>query len=129
MVSIPLIPGTVIGVRVGIATHVGIVTDRTDINGVPMVISNSHRAGCVAEEPLRVFQGIFQLVPVAQPAIVPSWQVIERARQKLGARWDLFSWNCEHFVHWAFGQEPRSPQLQALVITTVFSLIATMSRA
>lgn len=121
-------PGQVIGVRVGFITHVGIVTDRT-VNGEPMVISNSLRRGEVAEEPLSMFKGAFELVPVEKPAAMPAWIVLSRAREKLGTQWKLTSWNCEHFVTWAFGHEPQSKQLQAGVVTGVIALFSILNRA
>lgn len=125
---VSFIPGQAIGVRVGVVTHVGIVTDRT-MNNEPMVISNSLRSGCVAEEPLSVFKGALEIVSVAQPASVPAWQVLARAREKLGIRWNLLSWNCEHFVTWAFGLKPHSRQLQAGMFTGALALLAFMNRA
>lgn len=122
MITHTLLPGAVVGVRVGLITHVGIVTDR-HVDGQPMVISNSMRSGRVEEEPWRVFQGPFPLVSVTQPAALPAWQVLSRARQKLGTRWNLFSWNCEHFVAWAFGRNPQSPQLRAGVISGLAALM------
>lgn len=127
MITCNLAPGAVIGVRLGLITHVGIVTDR-HVDGQPMVISNSLRSGRVEEEPLRVFQGAFPLVPVTQPAAMPVGEVLSRARQKLGTRWDLLSWNCEHFVHWAFGQGPKSPQLRAGLISGLAVLMAMLAR-
>ncbi len=127
MITCNLTPGTVVGTRVGLITHVGIVTDR-HAGGQPMVISNSMRSGRVEEEPLRIFQGGFPLVPVTQPALVPASEVLSRARQKLGTRWDLLSWNCEHFVHWAFGQDPKSPQLRAGLISGLAFLMAILAR-
>jgi hypothetical protein len=127
VITCNLTPGTVVGTRVGLITHVGIVTDR-HAGGQPMVISNSMRSGRVEEEPLRIFQGGFPLVPVTQPALVPASEVLSRARQKLGTRWDLLSWNCEHFVHWAFGQDPKSPQLRAGLISGLAFLMAILAR-
>lgn len=118
-------PGDVIGVRVGPVTHVGIVSDRY-VGGEPLVISNSHRAGGVAEEPLSVFRGGYQLVSVPQSSTIARWQIPARARQMLGSRWNLFSWNCEHFVHWASGLKPRSPQLDQ---ASAFVGIALLIRA
>lgn len=111
---VTLHPGDTIGVRVGFVTHVGIVSDRYS-DGAPMVISNSHRAGGVTEEPMSVFQGRYPLVSVAQPKTLPAGHILSLARQKLGTRWNLLSWNCEHFVHWAHGLEPKSPQLSHAV--------------
>jgi len=116
-------PAQVIGVRVGLVTHIGIVSDQR-ADGVPMVISNSLRAGGVAEEPLSVFQGHHPLVPVAQPAVLPAWYVLSRARQMLGTRWNLLTWNCEHFVYWTHGLESKSPQLNRAFLGLAVLLIA-----
>jgi hypothetical protein len=126
---VTLNPGITIGVRVGPVIHVGIVSDRNS-GGMPMVISNSFRAGGVAEEPLSVFQGGYPLVSVAQPTVLPSWHILSRARQMLGTRWNLLSWNCEHFVYWAHGLEPKSPQLkQAGAYIGLAALLMTVGRA
>lgn len=126
MITCNLTPGTVVGARLGLITHVGIVSDRY-ADGQLMVISNSMRSGRVEEEPLHTFQGGFPLVSVTQPALVPASEVLSRARLKLGTRWDLLSWNCEHFVHWAFGQDPKSPQLRAGLISGLAVLIAVLA--
>ena len=48
-------------------------------------------------------------------------QVLQRARSRIGETWNLF-WNCEHFVKWAHGLRPRSPQLVAgLILMCVFT--------
>ena len=126
---VTLNPGDTIGVRIGFVTHVGIVTDRY-FDGMPMVISNSHRAGGVAEEPLAVFQGSYPLVPVVQPRALPVGHILFLSRQKLGTRWNLLSWNCEHFVRWAYGLEPMSPQLkQASVVVGLVALLVTFGKA
>jgi len=117
-------PGQLIGVRVGPVIHLGIVSDRY-VDGLPMVISNSLRSGCVAEEPFAVFKGGWEFIPVAQPANLPTWYVLSRARQMLGTRWNLISWNCEHFAYWVFGHESESPQLkQAGVMLGIAILLA-----
>ena len=106
-----LAPGTVIAVWVGFIRHVGIVTDRT-YGAHPSVISNSHRAGGVIEEPLPVFSSGQDVDVVGYPGSLPPQQVLQKARSRIGETWDLF-WNCEHFVKWAHGLRPRSPQLVA----------------
>lgn len=121
-----LYPGKVIGVRVGLVTHKGIVSGRNSY-GEWMVISNSKRAGGVYEEPLSVFQGRYKLVPVKQPlSDMPTWLVLVQARKMLGARWDVSTWNCEHFVNYAFGLKLESPQLQAAVAMLGIAGIAIM---
>lgn len=115
-------PGQLIGVRVGPVIHLGIVSDRY-AQGLPMVFSNSLRSRCVEEEPLAVFQGAYEFVSVAQPANLPAWYVLSRARQMLGTRWNLISWNCEHFVYWVFGHEPESPQLKRVGVILGIALL------
>jgi hypothetical protein len=55
--------------------------------------------------------------------------VIARARLKVGAANNLFSWNCEHLVSWAHGESPRSPQIERAVfcagLLALFALIVT----
>lgn len=122
-------PGEVIGVRVGLVTHVGIVSDRY-AEGMPMVISNSHRAGCVAEEPLNIFQSKYSLVLVPQTLTLPPSLILSRAREKLGTKWNLITWNCEHFVHWALGLEPKSPQLnQAIAVAGGLAALMRLAQA
>ncbi len=123
---IPLHPGQIIGVRVGPVIHLGIVSDHCDAMGLPMIYSNSFRSGRVALEPLAVFKGVYEFVSVAQPADVPAWQVLARAQQMLGIRWNLFSWNCEHFVFSAYGLMPQSPQLNGAGVVVGLALLLTM---
>jgi len=110
---VTLRPGQIIGVRVGTVTHLGIVSDHFDEHGIPLIYSNSLRSGRVALEPLVEFKGPYEFATVAQPTNLPAWQVLARARHMLGMRWNLFTWNCEHFVFSAYGLPPQSPQLQA----------------
>lgn len=109
-----LAPGTVIAVWVGPIQHVGVVSDRMH-GSHPNVISNSHRAGRVIEEPLPVFAGGRPVNVVGYLGNLSPQKVLQRARSRIGETWDLF-WNCEHFVKWAHGLRPRSPQLVAGVI-------------
>lgn len=123
---VTLLPGQTIGVRVGPVIHLGIVSDRSDANGSPMIYSNSLRSGCVTLEPLAVFKGVYDFVTVAQPTNLPARQVLSRAHKMLGIRWNLFSWNCEHFVFSAYGLLPQSPQLQAAGAMIGLALLLTM---
>lgn len=109
-------PGAVVSVRVlGPFRHVGIVTDRWR-NGMPMVISNSRRRGCVTEESWAEFtQGNPERVD-ATPSCLPATEVLANARRELGRRYDILKFNCEHFVRRAHGVAEESPQLQAVVV-------------
>lgn len=116
-------PGTVVAVSVGTVDHVGILTDQI-VGGAPTVISNSMRAGGVAEDPLHTFGGGREIRVLGHPGHLSQREVLRRARSQLGKRWRLFSWNCEHFVHWAHGLKPSSPQL-----TVGISLLALLGIA
>lgn len=122
-----LAPGTVIAVWVGFIRHVGIVTDR--MYGAYLgVISNSYRAGRVAEEPLPVFAGGRSVNVIGYLSDLPPQQVLRRARSRIGEAWDLPNWNCEHFVRWAHGLQPRSPQLVAgVVLICAFAVLVVAS--
>lgn len=122
-------PGQTIGVRVGTVTHLGIVSNHFDEQGIPLIYSNSLRSGRVALEPLVVFKGPYEFATVAQPTNLPAWQVLARARRMLGMPWNLFTWNCEHFVFSAYGLPPQSPQLdRAGAMLGLALLFATIAR-
>lgn len=106
-----LMPGTVISVDMGLYDHIGIVTDQY-VNGVPAVISNSLKNGGVSEESLADFTGGHLVSTVGYLGNLPVRQVLQRARSKIGTKWDLLLWNCEHFVRWAHGLNPASPQVR-----------------
>ena len=104
------IPGTIVAVAVGPVEHVGILAGQTP-DGRLTVISNSRRAGGVVEEPIDSFAGGAKVRVLSYPGILAPAAVVWRARSRLGQRWNLFNWNCEHFVRWVHGLKPTSPQL------------------
>lgn len=103
-------PGTVVAIDVGLIEHVGIVTNHI-VAGQPTVISNSFKTGGVAEEPLQSFANGHQVRVIGYLGKLSPSEVVQRARSQIGKAWDLFQWNCEHFVHWAHGLKPKSQQL------------------
>ena len=110
-----LSPGTVVSVPVfGLLSHVGIVSDRVGHDGCPMVISNSQRRRGGAEESWSDFTQGKEAKVEPLSSSLPWWEVLDRARSRLGRRWDLLVWNCEHFVRYSLGLEPKSPQLRAV---------------
>jgi len=112
------VSGTVIEVDFGLYRHLAIVSERF-MNGLPMLISSSLRTWEVREEAWdtvvngRKWRSLGLIGPCT-----PS-EVLRRARSKIGTKWNLFSWNCEHFVYWASGVRPRSPQLRVVVTSLV----------
>ena len=119
-----LLPGTILAVDSGFYRHVGIVTDRT-MDGRPMVISNSFRKGGVFEEPWDDFSCHQHVAVQGYPGQLDADSVLRRARTKTGTRWNLFVWNCEHFVYWAHGLRPHSPQL--ITMSACASIIASIT--
>ena len=108
-----LCPGTIVAIDNGFYRHVGIVTDRSQ-NGKPMVISNSFRRRGVFEEQWNDFSCHQNVIIHDYPGRLNSKSVVQRARSRIGTKWNLFDWNCEHFVYWSHGLEPHSPQIMSL---------------
>jgi hypothetical protein len=117
-----LIPGTVVSVAIGPIKHFGIISDRQGLQG-PFIISCSQRTGCVAEEAAQAFANGGNINIHGYPSQLNSYQVLQRARSKLGTKYDLLKWNCEHFVRWTHNLKAESPQLQATAILGVLSLL------
>ena len=109
VVSIPTFP---------VFRHKGIVSDRW-YGGKPMIISNSARSGGVREEPWDVFAEDHVVAVDGYPGDLPNHEVVSRARSFIGTRYDLFSWNCEHFVAEAHGLKPQSPQVAVTVAIAI----------
>jgi hypothetical protein len=122
-----LTTGTVIEVDFGIFKHPAIVSDRW-FGGKPMLLSNSCRQGGVVEEDWSSCIGNRRIRTVGFPGNLSPEEVLARARSKSGEKWNLFTWNCEHFVHWAHGLRQQSPQLRSFVtISFVFLAVIALS--
>jgi len=115
-------PGTIVSVAIGPLTHFGIISDQQGA-GFPYIISCSRRTGQVAEETATVFANGDNIKVHDYPGQLNPYQVIQRARSKLGTKYDLFKWNCEHFVRWAHDLKLESPQLQIAAILGVVSFL------
>ncbi|MCK9345048.1 MAG: lecithin retinol acyltransferase family protein [Candidatus Pacebacteria bacterium] len=117
--------GTVLSTSRFLYRHLGILTGRF-INGFPTVISNSGDGGMVIEESLSQFQGTGDLQVVGYLGTLPQDVVLARAQAKLGSKYSLLTWNCEHFVRHAHGLKQESPQVVAAV--SLFALLLVVSR-
>lgn len=114
-------PGAIVTVWVfPFFRHKGIVSDRL-LGGKPMVISNSARTGVVAEEPWDVFAAGQQVLVNAYPGCLLSAEVVNRARSRLGTKYRLLDWNCEHLVSFAHGLPPKSPQVAIVVAAALIA--------
>lgn len=112
-----LIPGTVVQIDFGFYKHPGLVTDRI-LNAKPMVISNSLRKRGVYEESWEEFSQGKQVEIGGYPGSLSPGEVLERARSKIGSKWNVFIWNCEHFINWSHGLKTRSTQVRIYTTCT-----------
>lgn len=107
--------------------HYGVLL--THGNGAAVVYANSPGHG-VARQSLPEFSAgreiRFEPAPVA--ATPTPWEVIARAEGMVGRSYDLFRFNCDHFVAAAFGSKPESRQLQAAAIVVGAALLGRLSR-
>jgi hypothetical protein len=119
--------GTVIRVNCGLYDHVALLGDRL-INGERSVLSFSAQTRGLAEMGVSAFAG-GRAVTIdgylgSQP---PEW-VIWRARLKFGQGYSWTEFNCEHFVRYAHGVLPESPQLHKLgFLGGLLSVVALVS--
>ena len=117
--------GTRVSVRFlfGLFEHVGLVSGYY-ANGEPAIVSISAAKGFV-QEPLSAFAAGQQWFYKEAPrGLAPEW-VVMRALSMAGRPYDLFSWNCEHLVSYAYGQKAHSPQLAAIVATAIGAVAVT----
>ena len=114
-------PGSVVSTPIIFGLrHYGIVSDRWE-NDMPMVISGSNRMGEVVEESWTVFAPSGQWRREALIGPISGLAAVARARTRIGSKYELLSWNCDHLAHYAVGLSPRSPQL-ALVCAGLATL-------
>ncbi len=106
------LPGTTVKIWCATYWHFGLV-DQTGMR----VIHNSKKHGKVVRESLAAFAGDAD-VHVCQEVFSRNvFAAIQRAENAIGMAYDLWKANCEHFVRWAHGLEPASPQLQRALAT------------
>lgn len=124
-------PGTVISVPTHIIyRHVGLVSDLRDMNGIPLIISNSPKAGGIIEETLAAFCGDRAWrYEETSSKLTPS-QVIYRARTCRRQEYDAISWNCETFKNYCHGMPEESPQVAFTIGLIIAGLVlAAAARA
>jgi len=122
-------PGTVLSTGRPGFRHFGVSTDNY-INGLPTVISNTGKYGKVVEESLEQFKEQGDLKIEGYWSSLTPQDVLRRAREKLGTRYLLLNWNCEHFVRFIHGLEPESPQVAFVGMMVICAiLLIGLSRA
>lgn len=122
-------PGTVVSVPAYIFfRHKGVVSDRWHY-GKAMVISNSARAGGIAEEPWDVFTSGQPWTDEGHPGNLPPWEVLQRARSAHRTQYNVLDWNCENFVAYCHGLPPNSPQLAAVALLALAGIALVAARS
>lgn len=112
-----LTPGTVIAIRYSMYKHFAIVSDQcSEINDseLPNLISLSYRTGTVQEEPWHVVVGDKLVEKSLISGTNSLHDVLARAREciQLGIKYELLTFNCEHFVRYAHGLPIESIQVK-----------------
>lgn len=117
-------PGSVVAIQLPFYRHFGIVTDRF-WQGERTVISNSWKAGGVVEQPIAEFCDGLSIMDVTYPGLLTAQIVVRRATSRLGEKYSLLTWNCEHLFRFAHGLTPSSPQIGAMLLAGLtFILLA-----
>jgi hypothetical protein len=106
-----VVPGCVIAITCWWGEHWGIVG--ADLYGRLTVISNRGLRGGVTEEFWQDVVGNAKWRIVDLASELHPYFVVERARSRIGTRYDFFKWNCQDLVYWALGLKPQSPQREA----------------
>ncbi len=104
-----------------IFTHVGLKISLP--NGTTVVYANAPGRGVVRQSLAEFNAG--RCVTCTPINAADPYAVLARAEHALGTAYDLLSWNCEHFVNWALGVAPISPQLRAAGAGLLAGLLVT----
>ncbi len=116
-------PGSVVAIQLPLYKHFGVVTNRFH-RGERTVISNSWKAGGVVEQPFTVFSCGLPIAAMDYPSLLPAKIVVSRATSRLGEKYSLVTWNCEHLIRYAHGLKLSSPQIGIAILAglTLFAL-------
>jgi len=106
-------PGTVIAIRYAMYKHFAIVSDRIS-HGMPKLISLSYRTKGIHEEPWHVVAGKRRIETSLIKGSYPKEVVLSRARDCMNKniKYELLTFNCEHFVRYAHGLPVESIQVK-----------------
>jgi len=112
--------------KAGVVTHPGIVVMQGD---QLMVIHNTPFAGGVVMSSMEEYASDHKVIISKKytSSLLPS-QVAKNARSALGQKWFLL-FNCQHFVTWAAGHKPNSPDLKKACFLSIGALcLLTLKR-
>lgn len=112
--------GTVIAIRYTMYKHFAIVSDRL-INGIPNLISLSYRTSKVQEEPWDIVVGNRSIEQSFIKGDYSKEVVLSRARSCIdkNIKYELLTFNCEHFARYAHGLPIESVQVKQAIYGAV----------
>lgn len=112
-INCPLPPGSVISIRYSLYKHFAIVSD-CFVDGKPNLISLSHRTGRVLEESWDTVVGKQPIELSRIQGTESASAVLTHARSFISRdiKYNLFTFNCEHFVRLVHGLPVKSKQVR-----------------
>ncbi len=123
-----LLPGTIVNAPMkgwlGLTRHFGIVTNKRGADGLPVIGANSRASGGPAEEAWSKFTEGQAHERAYYPSALSPELVLYNAYGMFGTRYNLVSWNCEHFVNACHGLRPTSRQVTGFALAAVMGGIA-----
>ena len=123
-----LVPGTIVNAPMkgwlGLTRHFAIVTRKRGADGLPIVVANARESGGPAEESWSKFTGGVPHERAYYPSRLPPDQVLYNAYSMFGTRYNLISWNCEHFVNACHGLPVTSRQVTGFALAAMVGGIA-----
>ena len=123
-----LLPGTIVNAPMkgwlGLTRHFGIVTKKRGSDGLPIVVANALASRGPAEELWTKFTEGQAHEQAYYPSKLPPELVLYNAYSMFGTRYNLISWNCEHFVNACHGLHPTSRQVTGLALAAVIGGLA-----
>lgn len=93
------------------------------------VIHNSKQHGKVVRQPFHEVAKDNTIYVCDEVQVTDYEAAVRKARLAIGLAYDLWSQNCQHFVRWAHGLVPESPQVQQAIMITAGATITAASKS
>ncbi len=123
--------GDVVAIRHPLYKHFAIISDKSNEHKghtYPNLISLSYRTGTVLEESWHQIVGNNKVEISQIKGIEPQHVIVERARKCIdkNIKYDLLTFNCEHFVRYAHGLPIESIQVQKVISGAIIGAASCM---
>src|SRR6201986_4426899 len=109
-----LLPGTIVNAPMRgwwLTRHFGIVSAKRGADGMPVMLANSQNRGRPGEESWLQFTEGQRHDRAYYPSALSPDEVLANAYRLFDTRYNVVSWNCEHFVNASHGFRPISRQV------------------